>query len=237
MHQKKYRKQNGLFIVEGIKSIREFINSDYLIDSLYYTPQISPQIHKITANINLFEISETDLAKISVLQCPQDVLALVQIPRNESVNFDSLKGKYSLVLDEVQDPGNLGTIIRTADWFGIENIICSPTTVDAYNPKTVQSTMGSLARTRVIYTDLEVFLANSKLPIYGAELDGENIYQVHWKPEGLIILGNEGHGIDPLLSEYISHSVTIPRIGEAESLNVAISAAIFCSELQGRLFK
>ena len=142
-----------------------------------------------------------------------------------------LKNRFSLVLDDVQDPGNLGTIIRTADWFGIDHIICSEQTVEVYNPKTVQSTMGSLARMNIFYTDLESFIEGANLPVYGAVLNGNNIYTVNWGHEGLILLGNEGHGISERLIKKITTSVNIPRIGKAESLNVAVSAAIFCSEL------
>lgn len=135
------------------------------------------------------------------------------------------------MLDDVQDPGNLGTIIRTADWFGIDHIICSEQTVEVYNPKTVQATMGSLARMNIFYTDLEAFIEEAKLPVYGALLNGNSIYDMDWGNEGLILLGNEGHGISEKLIKKITTPVTIPRIGQAESLNVAVSAAIFCSEL------
>lgn len=153
------------------------------------------------------------------------------MPSKKEVDLNALQNAFSLVLDDVQDPGNLGTIIRTADWFGIKTIICSENTVEAYNPKTVQSTMGSLCRVNIIYTSLAPFLKNIKLPIYGALLDGENIYQTNWGNEGLILLGNEGHGIGKELIEQITVPVTIPRFGAAESLNVAVSAAIFCSEI------
>ena len=231
LHQKKYRKENGIFIIEGIKSIVEFLKSDYQLHSIYYTPKISATLPKVSANINLFEVTETELQKISTLQTPQSILALVHIPVAKEVNLEDLKNQFSLVLDDVQDPGNFGTIIRTADWFGIKNIICSENTVEAYNPKTVQSTMGSLCRVNVRYTQLNEFLKNAKLPIYGALLDGQNIYKTQWKNEGLILLGNEGHGISKELIAKISVPVTIPRIGAAESLNVAVSAAIFCSEI------
>lgn len=186
---------------------------------------------KVSANINLFEVTETELQKISTLQTPQSILALVHIPKQTDIDVNRLKNKFSLVLDDVQDPGNFGTIIRTADWFGIKNIICSEHTVEAYNPKTVQSTMGSLCRVNVQYTSLNDFLATSKLPVYGALLNGANIYKTQWNNEGLILLGNEGHGISKELIEKINFPVTIPRFGDAESLNVAVSAAIFCSEI------
>lgn len=231
LHQKKYRKENGIFIIEGIKSIVEFLNSEYLIHSIYYTSKISGTLPKVSANINLFEVTETELQKISTLQTPQSILALVNIPAQKEIDLNSLENKFSLVLDDVQDPGNFGTIIRTADWFGIKNVICSENTVEAYNPKTVQSTMGSLCRVNVQYTNLNNFLGKTKLPIYGALLNGGNIYQTKWGKAGLILLGNEGHGISKELIEKISFPVTIPRFGEAESLNVAVSAAIFCSEI------
>lgn len=231
LHQKKYRKENGIFIIEGIKSIVEFLKSDYQLHSIYYTPKISSSLPKVSANINLFEVTETELQKISTLQTPQSILALVHIPALKEIEVDKLRNQFSLVLDDVQDPGNLGTIIRTADWFGIKNIICSENTVEAYNPKTVQSTMGSLCRVNIHYTSLNNFLDKTELPIYGALLNGESIYKTKWGNEGLILLGNEGHGISKELIEKINVPVTIPRFGEAESLNVAVSAAIFCSEV------
>jgi len=231
LHQKKYRKENGIFIIEGIKSIVEFLKSDYQLHSIYYTPKILATLPKVSANINLFEVTETELQKISTLQTPQSILALVHIPVLKEINVTLLQNQFTLVLDDVQDPGNFGTIIRTADWFGIKNIICSENTVEAYNPKTVQSTMGSLCRVNISYTNLIAFLSEAKMPIYGALLNGENIYQNKWGSEGLILLGNEGHGISKQLLEKITVPITIPRFGEAESLNVAVSAAIFCSEI------
>lgn len=218
-------------MIEGIKSITEFINSTYQIQSIYYTAQYFPLLPKISSNIKLFEVTSAELAKISALQTPQGILALVHLPDEQKTDFESLKNSFSLVLDDVQDPGNFGTIIRTADWFGIKNVICSENTVEAYNPKTVQATMGSLCRINVIYTNLNEFIASAKLPIFGALLDGNSIYETNWGNEGLILLGNEGHGINKELIEKITVPVTIPRIGHAESLNVAVSAAIFCSEL------
>lgn len=232
LHLKKFRKESGLFISEGIKSITEFINSSYQIHSIYYTASHLSFLPKNTANIKLFEVNNAELEKISTLQNPQGILALIHIPRQQKIDPKSFRNSFSLVLDNVQDPGNLGTIIRTADWFGIKNIICSENTVEAYNPKTVQSTMGSLARTNIFYTDLEDFLSQTTLPIFGALLNGQNIYQTNWGNEGLILLGNEGHGIADELIKKITTPVTIPNFGHAESLNVAVSAAIFCSELK-----
>ncbi|MES2448376.1 MAG: RNA methyltransferase [Bacteroidota bacterium] len=232
LHLKKFRKESGIFITEGIKSITEFINSSYQIHSIYYTAAHVSSLPKNTANIKLFEVNNAELEKISTLQNPQGILALIHIPTQQNIVPKSLQNKFSLVLDNIQDPGNLGTIIRTADWFDIKNIICSEDTVEAYNPKTVQSTMGSLARTNIYYTNLKDFLRQTTLPIFGALLNGENIYKTIWPKEGLILLGNEGHGISDELMKEITTPVTIPNFGNAESLNVAVSAAIFCSEIK-----
>jgi len=231
LHQKKYRKENGLFLVEGIKSIREFISSDYQIDTIYYDKEQYQYLPKLPANINLFEVNNAELSKISTLQTPQGFLALVKTPEIKNIIKKDLKNKFTLVLDGVQDPGNMGTIIRTADWFGFENIICSMDTVEAYNPKTVQATMGSLARIKIFYEDLPAFLTEIDIPVFGALLDGNSIYETKWREEGLIVLGNEGKGITAEVIKKINHPVTIPRIGAAESLNVAVSAAIFCTEI------
>lgn len=238
LQYKKFRKQHGLFVVEGAKSVAEFIQSDYQVQQLFATAGSFAKMDKIPQNIKFVEISEAELKKISNLQTPQGVLATVSIPvteeggKNVVIDPNSLAGDFTLVLDDVQDPGNLGTIIRTADWFGISRIICSPGSVDVYNPKAVQASMGSLSRMRVIYADLPVLIFKTQLPVFGAMLEGTSIYRTKFGREGLIILGNEGNGISPEVADLIQHPVTIPRIGRAESLNVAISAAIFCSEVK-----
>jgi TrmH family RNA methyltransferase len=231
LHQKKYRKEHGLFIVEGIKSIKEFIQSSYQIHTIFYNSEQYNLLPKLPANINLFEVKNAELDKISTLQTPQGFLALVHIPKNKELDLKELKNQFTLVLDGVQDPGNMGTIIRTADWFGFKNIICSADCVEVFNPKTVQATMGSLSRVNIYEADLQALLTANTIPVFGALLDGESIYKTQWGAEGLIILGNEGQGISPEVIKKINKPVTIPRIGEAESLNVAVSAAIFCAEL------
>lgn len=178
-----------------------------------------------------------DIEKISTLKTPQEVIGLVKIPLWPTLNYNSLKQKFSLVLDNIQDPGNMGTIIRTADWFGIADIICSEDTVDVYNPKVVQATMGSLARVNIHYNNLAEVLPKIKLPIFGAMLDGENIYNTGFGTEGLLIMGNEGNGISPAIEGLITTKITIPRAGEAESLNVAIATAILCSEIKRNSMK
>ncbi|RNL54521.1 TrmH family RNA methyltransferase [Pedobacter jejuensis] len=231
LHQKKYRKENGLFLVEGLKSIKEFLQSTYQIQTIFYTGEQFSLLPKLPANINLFEVTNAELDKISALQAPQNFLAVIHIPETVPADLKYFKNQFTLVLDGIQDPGNLGTIIRTADWFGFKNIICSEDCVEAYNPKTVQATMGSLARVNIYYENLPKLLANSNILVFGALLDGNSIYKTNWGNEGLIILGNEGKGITPEVIAKINQPVTIPRFGDAESLNVAVSAAIFCSEI------
>ncbi|KLT65688.1 RNA methyltransferase [Pedobacter sp. BMA] len=231
LHQKKYRKEHGLFLVEGIKSIKEFIQSSYQIHSIFYNSEQANLLPKLPANINLFEVNNAELGKISTLQTPQGFLAVIHTRENKELSLQQLKNRFTLVLDGVQDPGNMGTIIRTADWFGFKNIVCSEDCVEVFNPKTVQATMGSLARVEIYIENLSNFLDRSQIPVFGALLNGESIYQIDWGNEGLVILGNEGKGISPEIIKKINKPVTIPRFGEAESLNVAVSAAIFCSEL------
>ncbi len=231
LHHKKFRQEHQCFIVEGIKSVMEFAQSDYAVRAVYSTAGLAPKMDKIPQNIKFSVISDADMQRISALKTPQGVLAVVSLPEVAPLSTDRLAGKYTLVLDDVQDPGNLGTIIRTADWFGFTQLVCSPNTADAYNPKVVQASMGSLARLEVHYTDIEALVSQTSLPVYGAVLDGQSIYEVAWASEGLVLLGNEGNGIRPNLLTRIRHAVTIPQIGQAESLNVAVSAALFCSEI------
>jgi TrmH family RNA methyltransferase len=183
------------------------------------------------------EISLNELEKISTLKTPQEIIGLVKIPIWPILNYNSLKQKFSLVLDNIQDPGNMGTIIRTADWFGIHDIICSEDTVDVYNPKVVQATMGSLARVNIHYVNLIQVLPQIELPLFGAMLNGENMYNTNFGNEGLLVMGNEGNGISPDIERLITSAVTIPRAGNAESLNVAIATAILCSEIKRNSMK
>lgn len=234
LQNKKYRKQHGLFIVEGIKSVKEFISSSYRVDSIFYTDDANTKVGKISHNIKSHELTEAEFQKISTLKSPQGILALVKLPKQQQIEVSDLRNCYNIVLDDVQDPGNLGTIIRTAEWFGIKHIICSIGTVDAYNPKVVQATMGSLARIQIHYVDLHEFISSTDLPVYGALLNGQSIYQTEWSKEGLIVMGNEGNGISSEVITLIDQAVTIPRIGQAESLNVAVATTIFCSEIVRR---
>jgi len=232
LQHKKFRREHGLFLVEGYKSVSEFANSAYQIEAIYHTPAIAPKMLNLSHKISISEISSNILEKISTLKTPQDIIALVKIPDWPTLDSSTLQKKFSLVLDGIQDPGNMGTIIRTVDWFGIDNIICSEDCVDAYNPKVVQATMGSLARTNIYYTAIAPLLSKTNLPVFGALLDGENIYQTNFGTEGLLVMGNEGNGLRPDIKALVNKAITIPRIGVAESLNVAIATAIFCNEIQ-----
>ena len=224
-------------MVEGIKSVKEFIDSAYQIETIYHNYTFDPNLLKLSRKINFQGISLNDLEKISTLKTPQDIVALVKIPEWPVLTQAILKQKFSIVLDGIQDPGNMGTIIRTADWFGIKHIICSEDTVDVYNPKVIQATMGSLSRINVYYIDLQPFLLQINMPAFGALLDGINIYQTNFGDEGLIVMGNEGNGLRPEIVKLVHKAITIPRVGKAESLNVGIATAIFCSEINRKSFK
>ncbi len=240
---KKFREEHHLFIAEGVKTVHELLSSSIKIKQLYAVSGFF-RTTVIDASIERFEIKESELERISMLTTPNDVLAVCEMPAYE-LNPETLKDKLTLVLDDIKDPGNLGTIIRIADWFGIENIICSPQTAELYNPKVVQATMGSLSRIKVHYKDLSAFLghqtSNIGLPVYGALLEGENIYTETLSPSGFIIIGNESKGISETLVPFITHKISIPSfshfkpsIGEAESLNAAVAAAVICFEFRRR---
>jgi len=226
--QKKGRQQNGLFVVEGIKGVSEFLKSDYKLKNLYTTKSIFE-----APNHLISEISEADLKKITALKNPNTALAIFEIP--ESITSQE-KGLV-VALDDVRDPGNLGTIIRLCDWYGIKNLVCSHNTVDCYNSKVVQATMGSLTRVNLQYVDLVNYLESSKLDAFGTFLEGENIYTANLPTEGVIILGNEANGISEAIEAKVNRKVTIPQFGAVkatESLNVANATAILLSEFSRR---
>ncbi len=229
LHQKKYRIRHGLFIAEGIKVVRELLNSSIKSVDLYTTEVIEEfESHKSQ------HISELELKKISTLKTPNKMLGVFEIPSMTQVKQEGLL----LVLDNIKDPGNLGTIIRLCDWFGVEQIVCSKETVDCYNTKVVQSTMGSLTRVSLIYKDLIPFLKTTILPIYGGFLDGENLYKTSLKKDGILIIGNESNGISKDISDLVKHKITIPRFGklhQTESLNAATATAIMLSEFRSTL--
>ena len=219
LNVKKYRQKYSQFTVEGDKSVKELLNSDLQVVELFATEKWEGNHPKAVL------LDEKELKKISNLNAPQNVIAWVQIP-DYSLEMTKLKNKLTIVLDNIQDPGNLGTIIRIADWYGIEHIICSPDSVDLYNPKVINATMGSFTRVKVFYADLAKVLKEAKLPVYGCVLEGDNIHQMGKVQEGIILIGNEGKGISSELLPLITKAVSIPSFGEAESLNAAIATAV-----------
>jgi len=228
LHQKKYRNEHGLFFVEGLKVVKELLNSDLKLVQVLTTTKFV----KDFSNIEIQEIGDEDLKKISALQNPSGVLAVFKIPKPKPIDLQD----WVVALDDIRDPGNLGTIIRLCDWFGIKSLVCSKETVDCFNPKVLQATMGSIARVNMVYTDLQPFLSNSKLPIYGAFMEGNSIYKEEYPEAGILIMGNEANGIAVLLKSLIDKKITIPQFGakSAESLNVATATAIVLSEIRGK---
>lgn len=236
LEMRKYRKNERLFVAEGPKLVNEL----YMSMKPVYVAALPEWI---ASNANLLNnttydtLTPEELQKASLLMHPQQVIALFQIPENE-LNLDLLKDELILMLDGVQDPGNLGTIARVADWFGIRHIICSPDTADIYNPKAVQATMGALARVKFYYTELAMVLSQYSGPIYGTFLDGNNIYKEELSRHGIIVMGNEGKGISQRTREMINRRLLIPNYPEGtlttESLNVAIATSIVCAEFRRR---
>ncbi|TNJ44658.1 RNA methyltransferase [Tamlana fucoidanivorans] len=223
--QKKYRQQYGLFVVEGVKGIVELLGSSIEMDTLYTVESFN-----IDAK-NEVVISQSDLKRISALKNPNKALGVFKIPKPREIKKEGL----IVALDDVRDPGNLGTIIRLCDWFGIEELICSHETVDCYNPKVVQATMGSIARVNISYVDLPKFLYGVDMPVFGAFMDGENIYNKMVPKNGVLVMGNEANGISSDVEELITEKISIPRFGKlkaTESLNVATAAAILLSEFR-----
>jgi TrmH family RNA methyltransferase len=222
LYHKKQRDEEKLFVAEGPKLAEELINSEFKIKKVYALHQWMQRNPAVRAAVP--EISETELSRISNLQTPNEVVVIAEQP--VTAGEPLFKGHLTLVLDGIQDPGNMGTIIRIADWFGIKQIVCSSDCVEMYNPKVVQSSMGSILRVSCWYKDLQAWENNPGIPVFGALLDGRNIYSVGKVEEGLLVIGNESKGIrDPLLSK-ITHPVTIPKVGGAESLNAAVATGI-----------
>ena len=229
LKQKKFRTEHRSFVVEGIKLVDELLQSDYEVDSIYAT---SSWIED-NSNVDCVEISEKDLKSISSLKTPNQVMAIV---KQKEIQLNDVYSELTIALDNIQDPGNLGTIIRTGDWFKVPNILCSDDTVDVYNPKVIQATMGSFFRVNIVYTNLvDFFTKNTDLKVYGALLAGNNIYKEQLNLKGSVLLmGNESKGISKELLSFVTDKISIPKIGKAESLNVATATAILCSEFARR---
>ena len=225
LSDKKVRLETGCFIAEGVKLVGEMIAAGYPIKAIYAldswdAPDTSIEVNRVEA----FE-----LEKMSLLQTPNQVVAVAKMPsKTDAIN---LTGKLTIVLDGIQDPGNLGTIIRIADWFDVQQIVASEDTVDVYNPKVIQATMGSFMRVSVAYKNIADWLPTLQLPVYGALLEGENIFTTKLPKQGILVIGSEAKGIRENCIDFITHPVTIPKIGGAESLNAGVATGIIVAQL------
>jgi TrmH family RNA methyltransferase len=227
LQQKKYRETNQLFVAEGVKVIQELLQSNIVLQHLYVTDNIFLEV----SNDKKTLISASEIKKMSSLSTANNCLAIFNIPAKKEIFLKEL----IIALDDIRDPGNLGTIIRLCDWFGIQQIVCSNNTVDVYNPKVIQASMGSIARVNITYTDLPKFLKESNQVIYGTFMDGKNVYQEKLLSNGILVLGNEANGISTEIEKLVTHKLAIPRFGKiqkTESLNVATATAIFLSEFK-----
>jgi TrmH family RNA methyltransferase len=227
LQQKKYRIANKLFFAEGVKGIQELLDSNFELEHLYSTQNDFENVSADRKSI----IHDSDLKKISALSTPNSCLAVFKMPEEKPI----IETGLIVALDSIRDPGNLGTILRLCDWFGIVQVLCSKETADVYNPKVVQATMGSIARINVNYIDLEAFVATTDLPIFGTFMDGDSIYKSILPHRGIIIMGNEANGISAGLEKMVKNRLTIPRFGaiqKTESLNVATATAIVLSEFR-----
>ena len=227
LQHKKYRAEHRLFIAEGVKVIQELLASNFVLEHLFETEAIFEQvsISQKTA------IKEPDMKRISALSSPSSCLAIFKIPQATEIDTKGL----TVALDDIRDPGNLGTIIRLCDWFGVTQLLCSQETVDVYNPKVIQATMGSITRVKVNYVYLNDYVLQSPLPVFGTFMDGKNLYREVLPKEAILILGNEANGISAELEKSIKNRIAIPRFGniqKTESLNVATATAIFLSEFR-----
>jgi len=226
LNQKKFRQKHGLFKAEGIKIIQELIKSGWAPEAIFTVTDIFA-----ASETQLSIITEPELKKISGLKNPQTAVALFAIPKDKPPDHTG----FSIVLDGVRDPGNLGTIIRLCDWFGVSSLMCSKDTADVFNPKVVQSTMGSIARVLPHYEDLSKILSQEKRPIFGADMEGENVHKIKLPEEAILVLGNEAHGLSPETNNFLTHRIAIPQFGQkhsTESLNVATAGAILMNEFR-----
>ena len=225
LSQKKYRQKHKLFVVEGVKVVQEFLNSSYELEIVFSSDT------DFSSTDKFIEVTDQELKKISSLKNPNKVLAIFKIPNQ----INPIMGGLILALDSINDPGNLGTIIRLCDWFGIEQLVCSNETVDCFNSKVVQASMGSLTRVAVSYLDLKKYLQNASVPIFVADMDGLDVYKTKLPDSAVLVLGNEANGISDEIKQLVTTKITIPRYGafqQTESLNVATASAILLSEFR-----
>ena len=225
LQQKKYRSQHGLFVAEGKKTVNELVDAGLKVFKLFVTAESK----KLPA-VDLEIVTEQEMKQMSTQSTPSGILGVFHIPMAPDIIFKD----WILALDAVRDPGNLGTIIRLCDWFGIEQLICSSDTVDCYNPKVLQATMGSISRVHIKYVDLIEFLSRSELPVYGAYMDGRKVYDADLPEGGILVMGNEANGISDAAARLIKNKIAIPQFGSqsTESLNVATATAILLNEIR-----
>ena len=236
LQHKKYRIEHQLFIAEGVKVVQELLASNFVLEHLFETEAIFEQVAIFQKTL----IKEADMKRITALSSASNCLAIFKIPQATGIDTKGL----IVALDDIRDPGNLGTIIRLCDWFGVTQLLCSPETVDVYNPKVIQATMGSITRVKVNYVNLDDYISQSSLPVFGTFMDGKNLYKEVLPKEAILILGNEANGISASLEKNIKNRIAIPRfpsedgntscgdIQKTESLNVATATAIFLSEFR-----
>lgn len=227
LSQKKYRQKHDLFIAEGVKVLNELLNSTFEIEILFCTDDFETTI----SEKKVVRISETELKKVSTLKSPNKALGIFKIPKEKTLQNSGL----TIALDAINDPGNLGTIIRLCDWFGVTQLVCSKDTVGCYNQKVVQASMGSLTRVSIHYKDLENYITKSNLDTFIADMDGENVYKTKLPKEGILVMGNEANGVSEEIKSLLQYKISIPRFGETqetESLNVATATAILLSEFK-----
>lgn len=229
---KKFRTEYKQFLTEGAKSVLELINSDYVIQDLLVTGRFAREYSKILSGLTIKTeiISEQELSSISSFTSNNAAIAVASVKENLPLKIT--KNEYALLLDDIRDPGNLGTIIRIADWYGITKIICSDTTADFYNPKVISSSMGSFTRVNSYYCNLSEFLSNNTLPVYAADLEGKDVHHFNFAQGGYILMGNESEGLSTKIKKHITEKIHIPQYGKAESLNVAIATAVICDNLR-----
>lgn len=232
LHQKKYRSESGKFFVEGNKSVLEVLQSDFLVDLLLVTSSFEEKNFKLLKSFEgeVITVTQNQLEQVGQYQSNDSALAVVQM--NANTSFEPEIDELILGLDDIRDPGNLGTIIRVADWYGIKKLVFSPQTAEFYNPKVIQATMGSFTRVQFFYEELGEVFNRWNLPIYGAFLGGENIHQMGKPAPGVLLMGNEAKGISPEMEKIVTKKITIPGFGNAESLNVAIATAILCDNFK-----
>jgi TrmH family RNA methyltransferase len=231
LKHKKYRAEHRRFLAEGEKTVNEFLSEGFSIEKILALPEWITHNERWKKKYDLEEVSPQLMQKLSSLITPSPVMMIGETPQH-SISSPKMSAQISIVLDGISDPGNLGTIIRTADWFGIEYVFCSESCADAYSPKTVQATMGSLARVKVIEINpAALFSKFEKTPVFAASLRGTSVYELKPVSSGFVLIGSEAHGVSPELDPFVKQHITIPRIGKAESLNAAVAAGIVCSVL------